>query len=102
MNQSQMLAQMRKVQQEMAKAQEELAATVVTGSAAGDAVSVAMTCDYRVQKVTLSKEAVDPEDVETLEDLLVVAVNDAVHKAQETSNARMSALTGGIRIPGLM
>jgi DNA-binding protein YbaB len=51
--------------------------------------------------VTLSKEAVDPEDVETLEDLIVVAVNDAVQKAQATSNARMSALTGGIRIPGL-
>ena len=102
MNQSQMLAQMRKVQQEMAKAQEELAATVVTGSAAGDAVAVQMTCDYRVQKVTLSKEAVDPEDLETLEDLLVVAVNDAVQKAQEASSARMGAVTGGIRIPGLM
>ena len=102
MNQSQMMAQMRKVQQEMTKAQEELAATVVTGSAAGDTITVQMSCDYRVEKVTVKKEAVDPDDIETLEDLLVVAFNDAVHKAQETSSARMGAVTGGIRIPGLM
>ena len=101
MNQSQMLAQMRKVQQEMAKAQEELAATIVTGSAAGDAVTVAMTCDYRVTGVKLAKEAVDPDDTETLEDLLVVAINAAVGKAQETSARRMSAVTGGLNIPGL-
>ncbi len=102
MNQSQMLAQMRKVQQEMAKAQEELAATVVTGAAGGDAVKVEMSCDYRVHKVSLAKEAVDPDDTETLEDLLVVAVNDAVNKAQEASATRMGAVTGGIKIPGLM
>jgi len=99
-NQS-MLAQMRKMQQEMVKAQEELAATVVTGAAGGGAISVEMTCDFRVRKVTVAKEALDPDDAETLEDLLVVAFNDAVQKAQETSGARMGALTGGLRIPGL-
>ena len=102
MNQAQMMAQVRKMQAEMQRAQEELAATTVTGSAGGGAVSVEMTCDYRVSKVTLAKEAVDPGDVETLEDLLVVAVNDAVAKAQETSGKRMGSLTGGLRIPGLM
>jgi DNA-binding protein YbaB len=61
-----------------------------------------MTCDYRVTSVKLSKEAVDPDDVETLEDLLVVAVNDAVAKAQEASAKRMNSVTGGLRIPGLM
>ena len=100
MNQ-QMMAQMRKMQQEMAKAQEELAATVVSGAAGGTAVRVDMTCDYRVQAVKVAPEAIDPSDAETLEDLLVVAFNDAVQKAQETSGKRMQSLTGGIRIPGL-
>jgi len=102
MNQAQMMAQVKKMQAEMAKAQEDLASTVVSGTAAGGAVSVDMTCDNRVTAVKLSKEAVDPDDTETLEDLLVVAINDAVHKAQETSAKRMSSVTGGLRIPGLM
>ena len=83
MNQAQMMAQVRKMQQEMAKAQEELASLTVSGTAGGGLVAVEMTCDYRVKSVKLGKEAVDPEDLETLEDLLVVAVNDAVVKAQD-------------------
>ncbi len=102
MNQAQMMAQVKKMQAEMTKAQDELAATVVTGTAGGGAVGVEMTCDYRVASVKLGKDAIDPEDPETLEDLLVIAFNDAVAKAQETSGKRMGALTGGMRIPGLM
>jgi DNA-binding YbaB/EbfC family protein len=102
MNQAQMMAQVRKMQAEMQRAQEELAETVVSGSAGGGAVSLEMTCDYRVKAVKLAKEVIDPEDAETLEDLIVIAVNDAVAKAQETSNRRMSGLTGGLRIPGMM
>lgn len=102
MNQAQLMAQMRKMQAEMSKAQEELSNTTVTGSAAGGAVTVEMTCDQRVRSVKIGKEAVDPEDVETLEDLVVVAVNDALTKAGETSQKRMSSVTGGLRIPGLM
>jgi hypothetical protein len=102
MNQAQMMAQVKKMQAEMNKAQEDLAATIVSGSAAGGAVSVEMSCDNRVTAVKLSKEAVDPDDTETLEDLLVVAFNDAIRKAQETSEKRMSSVTGGLRIPGLM
>ena len=60
-----------------------------------------MTCDFSVNAVKLAKEAIDPEDAETLEDLLVIAFNDAVTKAQETSAKRMSSVTGGLRIPGL-
>jgi DNA-binding YbaB/EbfC family protein len=101
MNQAQMLAQMRKMQAEMAKAQEELSSTVVTGTAGGGAVRVDMTCDFRVTAVKVAAEAIDPDDAETLEDLIAVAVNDATAKAQETSNKRMGALTGGIRIPGM-
>ena len=82
MNQAQMMAQLKKMQAEMAKAQEELANTVVTGSAAGGAVTIEMTCDQRVKSVKIGKEAIDPEDAETLEDLIVVAVNDALHEEQ--------------------
>ena len=96
-----MLAQMRKMQAEMARAHDELAATVVTGMAGGGAVSVEMTCDFRVTAVRIAPEAIDPGDAETLEDLVAVAVNDATQKAQETSSKRMGALTGGLRIPGL-
>jgi DNA-binding YbaB/EbfC family protein len=102
MNQAQMMAQVKKMQAEMAKAQEDLASTPVTGTAGGTAVEVTMTCDYRVTGVKLAKEAVDPDDAETLEDLLVVAINDAVARAQDTSAKRMGAVTGGLRIPGLM
>lgn len=96
------MAQMRKMQQEMAKAQDELATTVVTGVAAGDSVKVEMTCDHRVKSVKIAKEAVDPDDIETLEDLLVVALNDALAKVEETAQSRMGQLTGGMKIPGLM
>lgn len=102
MNQAQLMAQMRKMQQDMAKAQDELANTVVTGAASGEAVRVEITGDHRVKSVKISKEAVDPEDVETLEDLLVVALNDALKKVEETAQNKMGRLTGGMRIPGLM
>ncbi|MDQ2857347.1 MAG: YbaB/EbfC family nucleoid-associated protein [Candidatus Eremiobacteraeota bacterium] len=101
MNQAQMMAQVKKMQAEMAKAQEDLATTVVTGTAGGGAVTIEMTCDNRARAVKVSKEAVDPDDTETLEDLLVVAINDAVQKAQDASTKRMSSVTGGMRIPGL-
>lgn len=96
------MQQMRKMQQEMAKAQDELSNTVVTGTASGDAVKVEMTCDHRVKSVSIGKDAVDPDDVETLEDLVVVAINDALKKVEETASSRMGRLTGGMKIPGLM
>ncbi len=102
MNQGQLMAQVKKMQAEMAKAQEELATTVVTGTAAGDAVTVEMTCNQRVQRVKIAPSAIDPEDPETLEDLVAVAVNDALAKAGEASQQRMASVTGGMRIPGLM
>lgn len=102
MNQAQLMAQMKKMQQEMTKAQDELANTVVTGVAAGESVKVEMTCDHRVKAVKIAPEAVDPQDVETLEDLLTVALNDALKKVEETTQDRMGRLTGGMRIPGLM
>lgn len=102
MNQAHLLAQVKKMQAEMAKAQEELASTIVTGAAAGGSITVDVSCDQRVRRVKIAAEAVDPHDVETLEDLVMVAVNDALGKASETSQKRMASVTGGMRVPGLM
>lgn len=102
MNQAQLMQQMKKMQTEMTRAQEELANTIVTGVAAGEMVKIEMTADHRVKSVKIAKDAIDPEDAETLEDLLVVAINDAVQKGQAASEKRMGAVTGGMRIPGLM
>ena len=96
------MAQLKKMQADMQKAQEELANTIVTGSAAGGTVTVEVSCDQRVKRVKIGKDAVDSEDLETLEDLVAVAVNDALSKAAETSQKRMASVTGGMRVPGLM
>jgi DNA-binding YbaB/EbfC family protein len=100
MNQAHLMAQVKKMQAEMTKAQEELANTIVSGSAGGT-VTVDVTCDQRVKRIRIDKEAVDPDDVETLEDLLTAAVNDALSKASDASQKRMASVTGGMRIPCL-
>lgn len=97
-----MMQQLRKMQQEMARVQEELANTVIEGSASGGLVTVGISGEFQVKKIAIKPEAVDPEDVETLEDLVMVAMNDALGKVQEISSKKMGALTGGMRIPGLM
>jgi DNA-binding YbaB/EbfC family protein len=102
MNQAQLMQQMKKMQAEMVKAQEELANTTVTGSAANGIVTVEMMGDQRMKSVKIAPEAVDPDDIETLEDLVTVAVNDALTKSNEAAQKRMGGVTGGMRIPGLM
>ncbi len=96
------MAQVKKMQAEMVKAQEELANTIVQGSAANGLVTVEMTGDQRMKSIKIGKDAVDPDDIETLEDLVTVAVNDAMAKANDAAQKRMGGLTGGMRIPGLM
>ena len=97
----QMMNQLRKMQQEMAKAQEDIQNATVEGSAGGGAVKVTMTGDFRVTKVALDKEAVDPDDAETLEDLVIAAINDARMKAEEYAAKRMGPITSGLKIPGM-
>jgi DNA-binding YbaB/EbfC family protein len=96
-----MMQQLQKMQQEMAKAQDEIQNATVEGAAAGGAVKVTMTGDFKVTKIALDKTVVDPDDVETLEDVIVAALNDARAKAEEFSTKRMSAVTGGLKIPGM-
>lgn len=97
----QMMNQLRKMQQEMAKAQDEIQTATVDGAAGGGAVKLTMSGDFRVTKVSLDKSAVDPDDVETLEDLIIAAFNDARAKAEEFAAKRMGAVTGGLKIPGM-
>jgi DNA-binding YbaB/EbfC family protein len=102
MNQAQLMAQVKKMQAEMVKAQDELANVTVEGTAANGIVTVVMTCDQRMKSIKIGKDAIDPDDIETLEDLVTVAVNDALTKANDKAQQRMGGLTGGMRIPGLM
>jgi len=100
-NMSQMLKQAQKLQENMAKAQEELKTRTVEASAGGGAVSVVVSGNMELEQLTIKPEAVDPEDVEMLEDMVKVAVNEGLRKAQEMVNAEMAKLTGGLKIPGL-
>ena len=101
MNPHQMMQQARKLQAQLTKIQEELAVETVTGSASSGAVEVTMNGHGEVTRVKIERDAVDPEDVETLEDLVLVAVKDAAAKARALSQARMGPLAGGLGIPGL-
>lgn len=94
----QMAAQM---QRQMAKIQEELKETDVVGSA-GSYVTVTVNGHGDVKAITIAPEIVDPNDIETLQDLVLTAVQDATSKAKALSESRMGALTGGMKIPGLM
>ena len=90
----------REMQANMEKAQQQLGAETVQGSAGGGAVTVVMTGTQECQKITISPEAVDPADVETLQDLVQVAVSDALAKSKELAAERLGGVTGGLKLPG--
>lgn len=92
---------LREMQTRMMKIQEELGEATVEATAGGGAVKVVMTGQQRCQSVEIDPSAVDPDDVELLQDMLVAAVNDALQKSQELAAQRLGALTGGLKIPGL-
>jgi len=92
-----MMRQMQQMQKDLAKAQEELGEATVTASSGGGAVTITMNGHQKIQSITIAKEAVDPEDVEMLQDLIMGAINEAAEKAQQLSNSRM----GRFNIPGL-
>jgi len=89
------------MQNRMMKIQQELAETTVEGTAGGGVVKVVVTGQREFQSIKIDPSAVDPEDVEMLEDLISVAVKDAMDKAAAINEERMGALTGGMKIPGL-
>lgn len=100
-NINQMMKQVKKMQEQMLKAQEELANKTVDGSAGGGVVTVTANGQKKILNVTIKPEAVDPDDVEMLQDLVLTAVNDALTKAEEMAAKDMSKFTGGLNIPGL-
>ena len=88
------------MQADMAKAQEELKNEVVEASAGGGMVTVKITGDLEIRELRIDPEAVDPEDVELLQDMVLAAVNEAIRSAQELAAAKMGAATGGLGGPG--
>ena len=96
-----MMRQVQKMQENIRAKQEELEAKEYTGTASGEMVSVTMNGKHEVVAVSITPEAVDPEDIEMLEDLIAAAVNSAVSAVDKDSEEEMSKLTGGLNIPGL-
>jgi hypothetical protein len=104
MNPNKMLQQVQKMQEEVERIQEEASKEVVTVTAGGGIVEVAITGGLEIQRITIDPDVVDPEDVEMLQDIVVAAVNEAINKAQAMMSERMAAVTGGLGglgIPGL-
>ena len=89
------------MQQEMARVQAELDTATVDGSAGGGFVRATVTGKQELVSVTIDPSAVDPADVEMLQDLVVAAVNDALSGSRRLAEQKMAAVTGGLRIPGL-
>ena len=97
-----MMQQAQKLQAKLAQAQEELENVTVEATSGGGAVRVTANGHQKLLSVKISPEAIDPEDSELLEDMVLAAVNEAIAKAQEAAAKQMSDLTGGLKIPGLM
>jgi DNA-binding YbaB/EbfC family protein len=90
-----------KMQQEMARVQSELEAATVDGSAGGGVVSATVTGKQELVSVTIDPSAVDPADVEMLQDLVVAAVNDALRASRQLAEEKMAVVTGGLKLPGM-
>lgn len=97
----QMMKQAQQLQADMAAAQDALANETVEGSAGGGLVTAVVTGSGELRSVSIKPEVVDPDDVETLEDLFVAAMNDARRRAQELQSERLGGLTGGLDLGGL-
>lgn len=94
-----LMGQMRKLQEEMEKTQAALADEEVSISVGGGVVTVVATGAQEIRSITIKPEAVNPEDVELLQDMVLAAVNEALQKSKELSEERMGALTGGMGLP---
>jgi nucleoid-associated protein EbfC len=103
---SQMMKQVQQMQAEMAKAQEELKSEVVEASAGGGMVTVKISGDLELRELRIDPQAIDPDDVELLQDMVIAAVNEAIRSAQELASSKLGAAAGadalrGFGLPGL-
>lgn len=103
MNMQQMMKQAQKMQRQLADAQDKLADMQVSASAGGGLVKVAGTADMEITSITIDAAALgmDQEDAEMLQDALLAAINEVLSSGQDLANQQMSAITGGLNIPGM-
>lgn len=101
MNMGNMMKQAQKMQQEMLRVQNELEEAEYTASAGGGVVEATVTGKNRVTAIKINPEAVDPDDVEMLEDLIVAAISEAMNQAETDAAEKMKKATGGMNLPGL-
>lgn len=101
-NMGAMMKQAQKMQAELARAPEEIKDMTFEATAGGGMVKVVANGDMTVDSIVIDPEAVDPEDVEMLQDMVAAAVNEALRGVSEISSQRLNAATGGLNIPGLM
>ncbi len=100
-NMNQMIRQAQKMQDQITVLQEDIEAREFTTTVGGGAVEVVMTGKKTIKSLTLKPEVVDADDIETLQDLIISAVNEAVNNIETTTEAEMSKITGGVSLPGL-
>jgi nucleoid-associated protein EbfC len=103
-NLNQMMRQVQQMQADMAKAQEELKSQIVEASAGGGMVTVKMSGDLQLKELTIAPEAIDPDDPELLQDMVLAAVNEAIRSAQDLAASKMGGIAGGLGglgLPGL-
>lgn len=100
-NYQKMMKQVQKMQADMAKMQEDLANETVEASAGGGMVTVQVSGAIEIKSIKIDPTAVDPEDVEMLEDMIMAAANEALRSAQELANKKLGGITAGLNIPGL-
>ena len=96
-----MLRQAKQLQQQMMKVQQELEESTVEATAGGGAVRAVVSGRLRIESLTIDPDAVSPDDVEMLQDLVMAATNEGLQKAQDMASTKMGAITGGLNIPGL-
>lgn len=100
-NSMNMMQQAQKMQQDMIAMQQELETREFSATAGGGMVTATVTGKHRLTAFEIQPEAVDPDDVEMLQDMIIAAVNEAVRKAEDTAEEEMQKLTGGLNLPGL-
>ena len=100
-NMNQMIKQAQKMQEDMANLQADLENREFTATAGGGMVEVTVDGKHLIKNIKINPEAVDPDDIEMLEDFITIAVNEAISNATKTSEEEMGAITGGLNIPGM-
>ena len=100
-NMNQMIKQAQKMQEDMAALQEDLEAREYTATSGGGLISVTVDGKHSIKNIKINPDAVDPEDPEMLEDLITVAVNEAISNASKNAEEEMGAITGGLNLPGM-